>query len=86
MTAQRSSLLLTFSASSYQTGNSSSQLAMCSSLSDMQYNCTAEFAVDINPSVYTIESVTVTVSGPYGSASSLKNISQGKSRTSMCIS
>ena len=50
---------------------------MCSSLSDMQYNCTAEFAVDINPSVDTIESVNVTVSGPYGSASSLKKISQG---------
>ena len=50
---------------------------MCSSLSDMQYNCTAEFTVDVNPSVDTIESVNVTVSGPYGSASSLKKISQG---------
>ena len=49
---------------------------MCSSLSDIQYNCTAEFVVDINPSVDTIESVNVTVSGPYGSASSLKNINQ----------
>ena len=49
---------------------------MCSSLSDMQYNCTAEFAVDINPSVDTIESVNVTVIGPYGSSSSLKNINQ----------
>ena len=63
------SLLLNFSAS-YQTGNSNSQSATCSSLSDMQYNCTAEFAVDIIPSVDTIESVNVTVSGPYGSASS----------------
>ena len=43
----------------------------------MQYNCTAEFAVDIIPSVDTIESVNVTVSGLYGSASSLKNVSQG---------
>ena len=43
----------------------------------MQYNCTAEFAVDIIPSVDTIESVIVTVSGPHGNASSLKNVSQG---------
>ena len=43
----------------------------------MQYNCTAKFAVDIIPSVDMIESVNVTVSGPYGSASSLKNVSQG---------
>ena len=43
----------------------------------MQYNCIAEFAVDIIPSVDTIESVNVTVSGPYGSASSLKNDSLG---------
>ena len=64
-----------FSAS-YQTGNSNSQSATCSSLSDIQYNCTAEFAVDIIPSVDTIESVNVTVSGPYGSASSLRNINQ----------
>ena len=62
---------------SYQTGNSNSESATCSLLSDMQYNCTAEFAVDIIPSVDTIESVNVTVSGPYGSASSLKNVSQG---------
>ena len=64
---------LIFSAS-YQTGNtgnSNSQLATCSLLSDMEYNCTAEFAVDVIPSVNTIESVNVTVNGPYGSASSL---------------
>ena len=71
------SLSLTFSAS-YQTGNSNSQSATCSLLSDMQYNCTAEFAVDIIPSVDTIESVNVTVSGPYGSASSLKNVNQSQ--------
>ena len=62
---------LTFSAN-YQTGSNSSsnsQSATCSS-SDMQYNCTAKFAVDIIPSVDTIESVSVTVSGPYGSSSS----------------
>jgi len=66
---------LTFSAS-YQTGNSNSQSATCSSLFDMQYNCTAEFFVDIIPSVDTIESVNVTVSGPYGSSSSLRNVDQ----------
>ena len=68
------SLSLTFSAS-YQTdiiGNSNSQVATCSLLFDMQYNCTAEFAVDINPSVDTIESVNVTVSGPYGDNSSMR--------------
>ena len=43
----------------------------------MQYNCTAEFAVDIIPSVDTIESVNVTVSAPYDSASSsMNNINQ----------
>ena len=71
------SLSLTFSAS-YQTGNSNSQSATCSLLSDMHYNCTAEFAVDIIPSVDTIESVNVTVSGPYGSASSLRNVNQSQ--------
>ena len=71
----KKSLSLTFSAS-YQTGNSNSQSATCSLLSDMQYSCTAEFAVDIIPSVYTIESVSVTVSGPSGSASSLKNTNE----------
>ena len=71
------SLSLTFSAS-YQTGNSNSQSATCSLLSDMQYNCTAEFAVDIIPSVDTIESANVTVSGPYGSATSLKNVNQSQ--------
>ena len=71
------SLSLTFSAS-YQTGNSNSQSATCSLLSDMQYNCTAEFAVDNIPSVDTIESVNVTVSGPYGSVSSLRNVNQSQ--------
>ena len=75
VTKPRTSLLLNFSAS-HQTGSSSSQSAMCSSLSDMQYNCTAKFAVDINASVDMIESMTVSVSGPYGSASSLKKINQ----------
>ena len=60
--------LLNFSAS-YQTGNSSGQSATCSPISDTQYNCTAEFTVDILPSVDTIESVNITVSGPYGSNS-----------------
>ena len=59
---------------SYRTGNtgiSNSQLATCSLLPDLQYNCTAEFAVDVIPSVDIIESVAIAVSGPYGSASSL---------------
>ena len=67
------SLSLTFSAS-YQTGNtgnSNSQSANCS-LSNIQYNCTAEFAVDVIPSVDAIESVNVTVSGPYGDISSTR--------------
>ena len=49
----------------------------------MQYNCTAEFAVDVIPSVDTIESVNVTVSGPYGSASSLRSVNQ--SQCCICI-
>ena len=69
------SKMLKFSAN-YQTGNSASQLATCSSLSDMQYNCTAEFTVNIIPSVDKIESLNVTVSGPYGSSSSVRNINQ----------
>ena len=77
MCTSKMSLSLTLSAS-YQTGNSNSQSATCSLLSDMQYNCTAEFAVDVIPSVDTIESVNVTVSGPYGSASSLRNVNQGQ--------
>ena len=73
------SLSLIFSAS-YQTGNSSNgnnQSANYSLLSDMQYNCTAQFAVDGIPPYGTIKSVNVTVSGPYGSASSLRNMNQG---------
>ena len=65
---------LIFSAG-YQTGNtrnSNSQSATCSS-----DTCTAEFAVDVNPLVDTIESVNVTVSGPCGSASSLNTIVLG---------
>ena len=76
------SLSLTFSAS-YQTGNSNSQSATCSLLSDMQHNCTAEFAVDVIPSVDTIESVNVTVSGPYGSALSLRNVN--RSECCVCV-
>ena len=49
----------------------------------MQYNCTAEFAVEVIPSVDTIESVNVTVSGPYGNTSSLMNVNQ--SECCICI-
>ena len=67
--------MLNFSAS-YQNG-SNSQPATCSSLSDMQYNCTAQLNVDIIPSVDTIESLTVTVTGPYGSNSFISNPNLG---------
>ena len=73
------SLLLIFSASyQLQVGSSSSShLAICSLLSDLQYNCTAEFAIDINPSVGTIESVNVTVCGSYGNVSSRNTLNTG---------
>ena len=67
---------LTFSAS-YQTGNINSQSARCFPLSDMQYNCTAKFAIDVIPSVDTIQSVNVAVSGPYGDNSSVSTINLG---------
>ena len=60
---------------SYQNG-SNSRSATCSSLSDMRYNCTAELTVDIIPS-FTIKPLNVTVSGPYGSNSSISNPNLG---------
>ena len=75
------SLSLTFSAI-YQTGNNNSQSekqsATCSLLSDMQYNCKAEFAFGITPPVDAMQSVNVTVivDGPYGNNSSLRIISE----------
>ena len=69
------SLSLIFSAS-YQTGDSTTESTECSLLSDMQYNCTAEF---FNILSVTLESVSVTVSGPYGSASlSLEDMNQSQ--------
>ena len=68
------SLSLTYSAS-YQTGDSTSGSTTCSLLSDIQYNCMADFSIISN---VTIESVSVTVSGPYGSASSLRNKNQSQ--------
>ena len=62
----RMSSNLTFSAS-YLTDHSKSRSANCSLLSGMQYNCTAEFPIG------SIESVNVTVSGPYGSSASFLN-------------
>ena len=64
--------MLNFSAS-YQNG-SNSQSVNCSPISD---NCTAELTVDIIPSVDTTESLNVTVSGPYGSNSSISNPNLG---------
>ena len=72
---------LIFSAS-FKTSNSSSQStkqsAACSLLSEMQCNCRAEFAFGIIPPVDALQSVNVTVmvSGPYGSNSSLRNINE----------
>ena len=56
------------------TGNSDDQSASCSLLSDMhmQYNCTAEFTVNVSSSIDTIESVDVIVTGPYGVNGSYK--------------
>ena len=72
------SLLLTFSASyQLQVGSSSSHLATCSLLSDMLYNCTAVFAVDVIPSVDKVESVNVTVCGSYGNVSSRNTLNSG---------
>jgi len=51
--------------------------ATCSDIrNNTQYNCTAEITMDIIPSVDTIQSVNVTVSGPYGSSSSVMEVQQ----------
>ena len=61
------SRMLQFQAS-YQTGSPTVMDATCSDIQDnIQYNCTAEFTVDIIPSVEILQSVNVTISGPYGS-------------------
>ena len=61
--------LLQFQAS-YQTGSPTVMNATCGDIQDnIQYNCTAEFTVDIIPSVEIIQSVNITVSGPCGSSS-----------------
>ena len=61
------SQMLQFQAS-YQTGSPTVMDATCSDILDnIQYNCTAEFTVDIIPSVEILQSVNVTISGPYGS-------------------
>ena len=63
------SLMLTFLAS-YQTGSPTVMDAMCHDIqSIIQYNCTAEFIIDVIPSVEIIQSVNVIVSSPYGSNS-----------------
>ena len=63
------SLILPFSAS-YQTGSPTVMDAMCNDIqNNILYNCTAEFVLDIIPSVEIIQSVDVTVIGPYGSNS-----------------
>ena len=63
--------MLKFTAS-YQTGSPTVMDATCSDIQDnIQYNCTAEFTL---PSVEIIQSVNVTVSGPYGSNYSVVHI------------
>ena len=70
------SLMLTFSAS-HQFTIPTVTNATCSDIqNNIQYYCTAEFSVDIIPSVEIIQSVTVTVSGPYGSSSSAMEVEQ----------
>ena len=70
------SRILQFTAS-YQTGSPTVMDATCSAIQDnIQYNCTAEFIVDIIPSVEIIQSVNVIVSGPYGGSSSMMEIEQ----------
>ena len=72
------SQMLKFQAS-YQTGSPTVMDATCSDIQDnMQYNCTAEFTVDIIPSNEMIQSVNVTVSGPYGSNYSVMEVDQSK--------
>ena len=71
------SLMLKF-LTSYQTNIPTVVVdAMCNNTqNDTQYNCTAEFPVEIYPSVDTIQLVNVTVSGPYGSSSSVMVVQQ----------
>ena len=70
------SLILKF-LTSYQTGTPTVMDATCSDIqNNIQYNCTAEFTVDLIPSVEVIQSVNVTVSGPYGSSSSVMEVEQ----------
>ena len=70
------SLMLKF-LTSYQTGTPTVVDAICSDTqNDIQYNCTAEISVDIIPSVEIIQSVNVTVSGSYGSSSSVMEVYQ----------
>jgi len=53
--------------------------ATCSDIQDnIQYNCTAEFTVDIILSAETTQSVNVTVNGPYGSNYLVVEIAKAK--------
>ena len=70
------SLTLQFS-TTYQTGAPTVMDATCSDIqNNIQYNCTAEFIVDIIPSVEIIQSVNVTVSSPYGSNCSVMEVEE----------
>ena len=77
------SLILQFLAS-YQTGTPTVMDATCSEIqNNIQYNCTAEFTVDIIPSVEIMQSVNVTVSGPYGSSSSTMEVEESMQKLCM---
>ena len=72
----RMSLSLQFLASS-QTSTPTVMNATCSDIqNNTQYNCTAEITMGIIPSVNTMQSVNVTVIGPYGSSSSVMVVQQ----------
>ncbi|XP_065910485.1 uncharacterized protein [Dysidea avara] len=72
----RMSLMLQF-LTSYQTGTPKVMDANCSDIqNNIQYNCTAELTVDIIPSVEIIQSVNVTVRGPYGSNCSVMEVEE----------
>ena len=62
---------------SYQIGILAVMDATCSDIqTNTQYNCTAEFTVSITSLIEIIQLVNVTVSGTYGSNSSMMEIEQ----------
>jgi len=72
------SLMLTFSASyNYQFSTPILVDATCSAIHNkIQYNCTAELSIGIIHSTDVTRSVNVTVTGPYGSNSSVMEVQE----------